>query len=140
MKRIVLGLLLMGGLVACGGSQPQHSQAAAYAVSGHLDLAYGDWTWSRIGEPCYGTGGYSDVASGAQVSVLNASGTILALGKLQDGMGESTGFSPCILNFSVQGLPHSDIYQLRVNQRGGPSYSFADLQRSHWTIAMTLGT
>jgi hypothetical protein len=142
---MVVGFVLAVALIAslaCGALPGQHTSAAApaaYQLSGHLDLTFGDWSWDTIGGPCHGTGGYSDVVGGAQISVLNASGTIIGLGKLADGIGESTGFSPCILDFTVSGLPHTSIYQLRVNQRGAPSYSFADLQRARWTIAMTLG-
>lgn len=94
-----------------------------------LDLTPdGAWT-------CRGDGGYSDIQPGAQVTVSDASGTVLAVGEL--GQGGDT-VEPCVMPITVPGVPHGeDFYRVEVAGRGGITVDKIDAQAG--LVDLTVG-
>lgn len=97
------------------------------------------------GESCSGSGGYDDIRGGAQVTVSNESGDVLAVGRLGAGEGvpasSATGsdFLYCKFEFEVTGVPRAEIYTIEVSHRGGLSYSFEEMESQGWTVEFSLG-
>ncbi|MGW3667409.1 hypothetical protein [Streptomyces sp. NPDC005141] len=78
------------------------------------------------GEPCSGTGGYSDIDFGAQVNVTDAAGTLVATSSL--GLGEKTE-AGCAFAFTVDEItPGSKFYTVEVSHRGGLTQTEAELR------------
>jgi len=81
------------------------------------------------GEPCYGIGGDSDLASGADVVVKNGSGTIIATTTLGDGTANG---GVCEFEISVS-VPETSFYQIAVGQgHGSTTYSLSQLKADNW--------
>ncbi|QKS17328.1 hypothetical protein HUN59_14905 [Curtobacterium sp. Csp2] len=89
-----------------------------------------------IGNPCIPKSGFSDIAEGSQVVVLDENGKKVALGKLRaptlaNGPSGTAFFqSVCQLDFTVAAVPDgSKIYSVRIgnDNRGEQSYSKSDL-------------
>ncbi|MFF7674038.1 hypothetical protein [Actinacidiphila glaucinigra] len=87
------------------------------------------------GEPCSGTGGYSDIDFGTQVNVTDADGTLVATGSLD--LGEKTD-EGCAFTFTVDDIaPGSKFYTVEVSHRGGLTQTEAALRAGG--LAFTLG-
>lgn len=84
---------------------------------------------------CWGSGGYNDLHAGAQILLVNEANVTLATGVL--GPGKSG--DGCIFAFALRPIPDAKFYQVKVNQRGGPSYSFAELEARNWQVELTIG-
>ena len=118
------------------------SEAQTYRVQGSLTLRDGSWD---VGESCRGSGGYSDITSGAQVVVRNQDGTILATGRLGAGTavqipGTTLTFTGrCEFRFDVRSLPKEDFYSFEVSHRGEITYSFQEMRSASWEVHLTLG-
>lgn len=79
-------------------------------------------------EPCApGSVGYSDIAAGAQVSVTDSSGDVIAIGALEPGRtgqvedvwGVESEYPPCYFGFRITDVPVSGAtYGVEVGQRG----------------------
>jgi hypothetical protein len=146
----IVGVLVVGGLVILlsNRSQPAvHNQAQTHTLNGTVSLTdVGDLTLGTspsIGGTdgnCYGTGGYSDMAEGADVTVKDGAGKILATGSLGGGTGSISNFaSSCSFEFTVQ-VPDADFYTVEVSHRGGVNFSHADLESKGWTVSLSLGS
>jgi len=85
---------------------------------------------------CYGTGGYSDITAGLAVTVRSGDGTVIATGNLGTGTGGSTY---CDFLLAVGDVPKEDFYSIEVGHRGELTYSFDEMVRRDWTVALTLG-
>jgi len=83
-------------------------------------------------------GGYDDVQEGAQVTVSNSSGNVLAVGRLENGIYNG-GSMHVTFEFTVDDLPDAAIYQVEVAHRGALTYSKRDLTVRGWTVDLTLG-
>src|ERR1019366_5145005 len=82
------------------------------------------------GEPCYGTGGDADIASGTGVTVKNGSGSIIATTTLDNGVA---GGGICTFNISIK-VPQTAFYQVEIGQgHGTTSYSLSQLENEHWS-------
>jgi hypothetical protein len=93
--------------------------------------------------PCSGSGGYSDITSGAPVTVRDANSTIIAAGRLRGSMEFLTA-SPesgpgCVFDFRVDNVPDTAFYVVEVTHRGGLTYSREDLIQKGWAVAVFLG-
>ncbi|MFF4461192.1 hypothetical protein ACFY13_16760 [Streptomyces mirabilis] len=107
---------------------------APFATDGTLTLAEVG-AGLETGEPCSGTGGYSDIDFGTQVNVTDADGTLVATGSL--GLGEKTE-AGCVFPFTVDGIaPGSKFYTVEVAHRGGLTQAEAALRAGG--LEFTLG-
>jgi hypothetical protein len=126
-----LVVLLVGGRTASG----------TMTVSGSVELKADQFVW-ETGNPatCAGTGGYSDLHGGADVSIANAAGSTVAVGRFQTGTprgldASHTNAEWCSLWFTISGVPRGvGPYGLWVTHRGPNRYTEAELTRT-----LTLG-
>ncbi|MFE9538968.1 hypothetical protein [Streptomyces sp. NPDC006691] len=87
------------------------------------------------GQPCSGTGGYSDMDFGTQVNVTDAAGTLVATSSL--GLGEKTE-AGCTFSFTVDEItPGSKFYTVEVSHRGGLTQTEDELRAG--ALEFTLG-
>lgn len=146
----VLVVLLV--VVATGGEDGQ-------TLTGEFTLTDTD-SVSGTAESCRGTGGYSDVGPGMNVTVRNGSGEVIASGNTEsldaeeyfgteeEEGGEST--SPqeraetmfevlgCTVVFETK-VPKEDFYVIAVGRRGELSFSRQELEELNWNVSLTLG-
>lgn len=97
-----------------------------------------DTEWA-IGEPCTGakvSRGYGDIRPGADVTVKDGAGTIIATGRLQ--RGEWTR-SACVLPIIVEDVPKAAFYEISVGRRGEQRYSHAELEEMGFLLILTIG-
>jgi hypothetical protein len=137
----VLGTGLLGGSAPADGAVPAPAAVpATFAVSGSLTLSdtssYGP-SIDVTGGSCNGDGGYSDIRTGAGITVADAAGTIVAIGSL--GPGRASSSMSCTFSFTVSQVPTgSDFYLIEVSHRGAVTYRGDDLRRSG--ASLSLGT
>jgi hypothetical protein len=124
---LVLGTV---GYLALGSSEH-------HTLTGSLSLYDSDYDGSA-GSSCSGSGGYDDIQSGTQVVVTDESGTTVATDSLSSGTYDGTS---CVFEFTVHDVPKAKYYRVRAGSdtRGGPEYSFAEMQQQHWSVQLTLG-
>jgi hypothetical protein len=115
--------LLVKGLQDNDGPEPSAStfEPATGTVSGVLTLPPGGSI--NDGGPCRGWQGYDDIRGGAQVTVSNASGKVLQVGELDDGVlnNEGADYSSrsCEFRFAVADVPTGHrFYRVEVSHRG----------------------
>ncbi|MFI9817563.1 hypothetical protein [Saccharothrix variisporea] len=85
---------------------------------------------------CKGDGGYSDIFDGTAVTVYDAAGKVLALGKLENSKFIN---GDCEFTFTVAGVPDGEqFYQVEVAHRGKVSFP-ADKARAG-AVGLTLGS
>lgn len=87
---------------------------------------------------CSGTGGYDDIAAGAQVTVKDQTGTLIGTGSLEAGKANAER-TTCTFAFKVADLPDATFYAIEVSHRGELTYSAAEMETRHWVVAFTLG-
>jgi hypothetical protein len=139
-----IGLLLIFGLVAIvrsGGSTdtpPAAPESRTIAGAVDLNASVGRAT-AAAGSPCTGTSGYNDVREGAQVLVVDEANKTIATASLSAGSFQPQRGALCTFTFSVPNVPRASFYQVKVNQRGGPTYSFAEMETRGWRVDLTLG-
>lgn len=126
LRAILLALLLTG----CGTPA-----VAAHDISGSLDLSGSD-SFSTSGANCSGDGGYSDIDEGAQVTVKDQAGALIATGALKAGVADG---STCTFPFTVKAVPDATFYSVEVSHRGALNYSSAQMKSANWNLAFTLG-
>lgn len=83
---------------------------------------------------CSGSGGYSDIDQGTQVTVKNDKSDILTTTFLEPGEG---GRFLCTFPFSFDVTEGEERYVVSVSRRGDTSYSFADLKANG--VSLVLG-
>ncbi|MBW0118526.1 hypothetical protein I4J48_25105, partial [Pseudonocardia sp. KRD-169] len=110
---VVLGLGValasVAGTISSGGS---------FALTGELNLAGEGGHGSGS---CAGYGGYSDIGAGTSVTVADATGTVVATGRLDSGRSSA---GDCVFPFSVAEVPgDSDFYRVEVSHRGEVTFS-----------------
>lgn len=105
----------------------------SFRVTGTLTLQDSDgYTGTST---CAGKRGYDDIGQGAQVTVSDAAGATVAIGRL--GPGEKQSFG-CVFNFSVPDVPAGkSFYGIEVSHRGVLKYTEAEISTAN--LALTLG-
>lgn len=133
----MLPILLAAGVLAAGcTAADQGAGADTISVSGSVMLIDSDNLLWHNGRPCRGTGGYSDIGPGADVTILDNEGKIVGIGDLD--MGITVDLLRCRFNFEVSDVPSGlDIYQIEVSHRGKLSYKEDELNE---TLNVTLGS
>lgn len=88
--------------------------------------------------------GYGDIHVGQQVVVSGQAGQVLAIGQLTgckfspiDGPDQARGI---LFDFVVKEVPEAPFVKVVVGtgQRGGPTYSWSQLEQAGWNVALTL--
>ncbi len=101
-------------------------------ISGVLELRSAS-TATSAGR-CSGTGGYNDIVAGADVTVTDAAGTIVAIGAL--GAGAVTNMA-CAFPFSVSAPAGKGFYGLAIGHRSKVQYSESALAKP---VHLSLGS
>lgn len=139
---VLFGIIAGLTFVLAGGKSSGSTPAAAPStestvlVAGTLDLmdAYSDGT----GTACSGSGGYSDIADGAQVVVTDASGKTIGVGSLVSGVSTDLvgNIGTCEFTFAVRVPSGVGPYAVEVTHRGKISFTEADAG----DVKLTLGS
>lgn len=140
----------------CGGttSDAEAEGAGSSTLQGAVLVSYGTESEVRrtytitgrdiddvLDTPCDGStiaDGFSDMREGAEVTVTDASGDTVALGRLKQGV--RSGASTCEMPFTVTDVPHSEFYAVEVAGRGEQRFTRAELDAASWDIDLTLRT
>jgi hypothetical protein len=112
------------------------SSVAPVTVNGTMTLS--DGYFGSKGSPCDGSGGYSDIIEGAQVTVSNEStSSVVAVSNLSPGKVNDDG--DCEFSFKINDVPNSSVYQIEVSHRGKLVYSRKQLEENKYQVELTLG-
>lgn len=130
--QLTIGIVLILSVFAA----LQYFQGGKLSVSGTFVLSDSKMDFNE-NEECYGTGGYDDIESGTQIKVLNGSGDIIAVSKLESGKMEDA--NKCIFKFDISDMPRSKVYQFEVSDRGEIAYSHKELVEDEYFIELSLG-
>lgn len=142
MKRValLLGIALVAG---CGNDTEAPQEPQTFTATGTLTVP----SATGPGNSCVSESGFDDVGVGTQVTIANASGKIVATGRIKSskwagGRGEPgstmAGYGPCVFSFSVPDVPAGKkFYKLTISDRGTMTYSESELHREP---ELTLGT
>ncbi|MGW3608922.1 hypothetical protein ACWD6N_03385 [Micromonospora sp. NPDC005163] len=150
MTRTHLAAALALAAIALAGcsSDPEPAPAAAVSaapaarvVTGTLMLGDPDGVAWDSTTGCRGSGGYDDIAPGAQVVITDSAGATVGLGKLGNGVMETapgaTTADGCKFNFTVKDVPTGkNFYGVEVSHRGKVQYPE---QQLFGAFALTLG-
>ena len=148
MAALALILLTIAvGAYAILGKDASHTIKGSITLQGDVDSvgfapAEGPITEPDRGDPCLGLGGYDDMQEGAEVTVRDEDGTILAKSQLQEGKLTYPVGGPtlsCEFPFTVEGVPDAKFYAIETADRGDLNYSKAEMEEMNWTVHFTLG-
>lgn len=106
-----------------------------FTLNGTVELIDPDESWNL--PVCQGSGGYSDLAGGANVVIRDGSDAIIGVGELNSGATQSR--SVCQFEFTIRDLLETGFYTISISGRDGPTYSFNDLELANWVIALSIG-
>lgn len=138
---VVIVATVLGTLAATGSSKPStvaapvattSSAPATITVKGMLVLDSGDFTWNP-GEGCWGIRGYEDLTADAGVTVTDAAGAVVALGRIDSTIpitsdDDITIAERCELHFTAADVPSGKgFYGVEVTHRGAVKFTEADL-------------
>jgi len=88
------------------------------------------------GSHCVGEEGYDDISAGAQVTVYDRSGAVLAIGGLGPGLVDD-GYN-CVFRIRVEKVPAGHgLYQVEVSHRG--KVAFSEAEGLAGDVTLTLG-
>ncbi len=110
-----------------------------YRLVGTLELygESGDEFMNLAVLGCFGLGGYDDIMSGAQITIRNESGDVVAVTELQpDPLSEAT--DECKFQFVAE-VPHATFYSLEMGRRGDMTFSFDELEERGWFVELGIG-
>lgn len=137
-RLVVIGLLVVlaaagGAFLLLGGGGKHQDIVGAFTLK-DTDNGFG----GANGRPCHGTGGYSDIQEGTQITLSDGNGKVIGTSALESG--KVTGPSECDFVFTIKNVPKVDFYKLEISHRGQLSYSYSDLQSTGFLVFPTLGS
>lgn len=147
--RRFLAVVLAAGLFGAGGygAFTHFKSAGTHTITGTMLLT--DSKMYDEKDACNPTGGYSDLGDGAQVTVKDGAGKVLAVGSLETGTGStklvdydsymSTYAGYCSHNFTISTVPDAAFYNVEIGHRGGLNYSKAEMSEKSWTVGLSIG-
>jgi hypothetical protein len=148
-KALAVGLVALVALTGCAtdlkASEPSPTPTG-FTIQGTVTVEAGISADGDLGGSCVTDGGYSDIRSGAQVTVKDGAGAVIALGALDPGktianreFSDGTGYlaTKCVFGFTVTGVPDGQqFYAVEVSHRGELRYTRSDLDTA---LTLTLG-
>jgi hypothetical protein len=133
----------LAGLVATACAPGSNRAPAAdtaspvtHEISGNLVLRGGSIPALRCEA---GWEGYADIAAGADVTVTDTAGRVIALGRLDAGTPTQPSEYDCDFAFHVEDVPVVAIYGIEVSHRGVQRFSQRDLENTGYFVNLTLG-
>jgi hypothetical protein len=138
-----LWVIVAAAAVAAGMMASPAGAASKHTITGDLTI-HDSGGWFRNQVQCAGSGGFSDLEPGAQVTVKNAKGKTIAVGQVtvgHAGAGSAIGnfYTRCVMPLKIKGVPDSSFYAIEVAHRGALTYPKKKLQRAHWRVHLTIG-
>jgi hypothetical protein len=92
---------------------------------------------AQTGSGCTGSGGFSNIAWQATVTVYDGSGNVVGSSRLD--FGDAIDRTTCRFPFTVLDVRDADFYEVRVAGRNGPTYSRQDLELPGWSVHLSIG-
>lgn len=143
---VVVGIIIVLVAAAGGGdSKPTPRPAAAVppspttqAITGTLTLTDTDAFWTQ-GSTCSGSGGYSDLDIGGQVTLTDDSGKIIGSTTLSTGTASSSSECEFAFRFDQPIVPTARFYSVEVTHRGKITDSADELRASGWAFSLSIG-
>jgi hypothetical protein len=125
------------GMAAVGVTRSDApAPAARMDIRGSITVPWSGSLLSATGSDCAGSGGYSDLAPGGQVTVTDETGKVVGVGRITVGQGSP--YQPCVLLFEVAGVPSgARYYGVEVTHRGKIQKTEADLRSA--TLNLEIG-
>jgi hypothetical protein len=108
-----------------------------HTLTGSVTLPRGAFATTGGANECTGSGGYSDISVGADVSVRDVSGVIIANTRLSPGRLDDRSRT-CTFTLTVT-VPDTRQYQLEVSGRSLATYSREELSAEAWAFTLRLG-
>jgi zinc-ribbon domain len=137
---IFVALVAAAAVVGLGGSgavAPHHAITGTLQLNDTSDASGGaHGITAGVANQCNGSGGFSDIVPGTQVTVKDGDGKLLGTGTLSAGSGD---INHCSLTFTVAGVPEVAFYAIEVSHRGALDFSLAQMQTNGWIVGMSLG-
>jgi hypothetical protein len=128
---VIAGVLVVGGIIAAIASGLDETDGGS-GSSEPVETPEGNTLTGSLEAPECG-GGY-DITF-ATVEVRDESNKLI--GSSTTGVDTLAG-TGCVVEFTIQGLPEADFYQIEIGTHGGPSYTFEELETANWDIELTL--
>lgn len=95
-------------------------------------------TAAALSKECEGTGGFSDLREGAQVTVTDAAGSVVAIGALQAGASPLVG--TCVFPFTIKDVPGgSGFYGVQVGGEQRGTVRFTEDQMRSGAVEIGVG-
>jgi hypothetical protein len=134
--------------------EPAVAAPTSFSINGTIVVEAGDASEAENDGDCVTDGGYTDIRLGAQVTVKDEAGNVIALGKVDAGrttkLQTLPTFDPdtaltedqakateCSFGFSATAVPEGkQFYAVEIARRGEVRYQRADLSKS---LDLTLG-
>jgi hypothetical protein len=87
---------------------------------------------------CFGQNGFEDLQGEMSVVVMDGAGTVIATGRTEEGLHDQFE-NVCEFAFTVEDVPTSAFYSIRIGRRDGPTYSIEELEAMGWNIELSIG-
>lgn len=131
---VVVGACLVGAAWGITALLSSVTGPGAFTLQGSMEL--NDYGGVRTtGSSCAGKGGYSDIRTGASVTVYDSANAVVASGRLVSSTPISRG---CRFDIEVPDVPAGEeFYQVEVSHRGKVTVSAQDAEEG--TVALVLG-
>lgn len=130
---LVGAILVLVALTPKGGSPANFFGFGNFRVEGNVTLSDGYARGKQAFEgqalptdDCWGSGGYGDLKQGAQITVTDAGGKVIALGQL--GAGRMSG-DACVMLFTLDVPAGHDFYGVEISHRGVVRYTADQMHR-----------
>jgi hypothetical protein len=130
---VVLAFSAGATLLASGALTSRHTISGDYIL---VDSRQSPPLIEAAGSGCRGTGGYSDIAPGTPVTLLDAGGKLLGATTLEGGSRSAT---ECDFTFSIPDVPEVGSYTVEVSHRGEVTNTLDEMKAHGWTFALSLG-
>ena len=127
-------------LAACGGA-PAPTVAETHDIQGSLNFLGVINNGAGL-DKCIGSN--TATLAGAEVDLTDGAGVTLGVAHLAEapdsGTGPDTGNSlyTCHDTFTFTAVKKADFYKVSLGGVAGPTYSYDDLAKANWTIALHL--
>jgi hypothetical protein len=129
-RTIVAVATLAMVLVACQGPSGDQTRKLIGAV------ILNDPGAERTATECSGSGQYTDITGGLEVTITDETGEVIgSTGLAVDARG---GEGQCLYLWEVMVGPASS-YSIEVGDRPAGTYTVADLNQRNWGVAVTFG-
>jgi hypothetical protein len=92
-----------------------------------------------VGDPCFGDAGFDDIRAGADIRALDEAGNVVGLGRLSTGaLTDAEPVRVCQFSWTME-IDDAEFYAFEVANRGGPSFTRAELEALGWNVELSIG-